>query len=92
MTYSVHRPTGFQGQGDSRLLQTVRQLQRALSKTQSDFAHDSLRLPPDALGELAGILVDFAEDLHNDIGILEGVRGGSEEAGVHHARRDDGVP
>jgi hypothetical protein len=69
MTYSAHRPKGFQGQGDSRLPQTVRQLQRALSKAQSDFARDSLRLPPDALGELAGILVDFAEDLHNDIGI-----------------------
>jgi len=40
-----------------------------LSNTQRDFAYDSLRLSHDALGQLAGILVDFAEDLHNDIGI-----------------------
>ena len=36
---------------------------------QRGFAHDTLRLPPKALGEFAGILVDFAEDLHNGTGI-----------------------
>ena len=69
MDYSAHRPKGHQGQGDSHLPQIVRQLQKTLSKTQRNFAHDTLRLPPKALGELAGILVDFAEDLHNDTGI-----------------------
>ena len=69
MDYSTHRPKGYQGQGDSYLLPAVRQLERILSKTQRDFAHDTLRLPPKELGEFAGILVDFAEDLHNEIGI-----------------------
>ena len=36
---------------------------------QRGFAYDSLRLPPKVVGELAGILVDFAEDLHNGTGI-----------------------
>ena len=71
MDYSAHRLKGYQGQGDAYLPQTVRQLERMLSKTQRDFAHATLRLPPKALGELAGVLVDFAEDLHNDIGIWE---------------------
>jgi hypothetical protein len=42
-----------------------------LSDTQRDFAHDTLCLPPEAIGELAGILVDFAKDLHNATGIWE---------------------
>jgi len=69
MAYSTYRPDGRQGQGDSHLPQIVQQLRRALSNMQSDFVYDSLRLDDDAFGELAGILVDFAEDLHNDIGI-----------------------
>ncbi len=69
MDYGAHRPKGFQGQGDSHLPQIAKKLRQALSKTQRGFAYDSLRLPPKALGELAGILVDFAEDLHNDTGI-----------------------
>lgn len=69
MDYSAHRPQGFRGRGDSHLPQIVRQLRRVLSETQRGFAHDTLRLAPNAIGELAGILVDFAEDLHNDTGI-----------------------
>ncbi len=69
MAYSDHRPKGCQGQGDSHLPRIAQRLLRVLSNTQSDFVYDSLRLGDDALGKLAGILVDFAEDLHNGIGI-----------------------
>jgi hypothetical protein len=69
MDHGEHRPIGFQGQGDSYLPQIARQLQKTLSKAQRGFAYDTLRLPAEALGELAGILVDFAEDLHSGSGI-----------------------
>jgi hypothetical protein len=69
--YSSHRPQGYEGQGDSCLPKIVRKLRKALSQTQDDFAHDTLRLPSGALGELAGILVDFAEDIHAGAGIWE---------------------
>jgi hypothetical protein len=71
MIYSAHRPDGYRGRGDSRLAQVVQNTRRVLSNTQRDFAYDSLRLGRDALGDLAGILVDFAEDLHNGTGIWE---------------------
>ena len=71
MSHSAHRPDGYQGQGDSRLAQVVQNTRRVLSNTQRDFTYDSLRLGRDALGDLAGILVDFAEDLHNGTGIWE---------------------
>ena len=69
MDYSVHRPKGCQGQGDSHLSRIVQRLRRTLSETQRDFAYDTIRLDTAGIGELAGILVDFAEDLHNSTGI-----------------------
>lgn len=69
MAYSAHRPQGHKGRGDSHLPQIAREFRRVLSDTQRDFAYDTLDLDSDAIGELAGILVDFAEDIHNNIGI-----------------------
>lgn len=69
MAYSAYRPQGYRGKGDSHLPHTIRQLRNVLSDTQCDFAYDTLCLDSDSLGELAGVLVDFAEDLHNSTGI-----------------------
>ena len=69
MTYAANRPERIKGQGDSHLARIVQNLCRKLAQVQRDFAYDSLRLDDDGLGELAGVLVDFAEDLHNDIGL-----------------------
>ena len=69
MVNSTYRPNGHRGQGDSHLRRIVQQLRRVLSSTQANFVYDTLRLDHDEIRELAGILVDFAEDLHNDIGI-----------------------
>jgi len=69
--YSKHRPLGYERRGDSHLPLTLKQLRRVLANTQREFAYDTLRLDAESLGEVAGILVDFAEDLHNGTGIWE---------------------
>lgn len=69
MDYSAHRPQGYEEQGDSHLPKIVRKLKKTLTETQRDLTYDVLLLPSRALGELAGILVDFVEDLHADTGI-----------------------
>ena len=71
MSYWAHRPKGYKGQADSRLPRVVRQLRQTLAETQCEFSHDSLRLDARAIGELAAILVDFAEDSHSGAGIWE---------------------
>lgn len=71
MSYSAHRPQGYGGQGDLYLDRIVPQLQRILAEAQRDFSHDTLRLDAYALGELASILVEFAEDLYSRGGIWE---------------------
>jgi hypothetical protein len=69
MDYTANRPRGYTGQGDSHLPKIVEGLGRVLAETQSRFAYEDLRFPPKQLDDLAGILVDFAEDIHADIGI-----------------------
>ncbi|NLY00317.1 MAG: DUF3843 family protein [Rhodopirellula sp.] len=69
--YSAHRPQGFRGHVDVYLAQVARQLHRSLRDLQRDFVHDTLRLGNDVLSELAGVLVDFGEDIHNGTGIWE---------------------
>ena len=69
--YSAHRPQGYERQSDRHLPKIVQRLWRTLSETQRGFAHDTLRLPSGTLGDLASILVDFADDLHAGTGLWE---------------------
>ena len=64
-------PRGYAGEIDSYLSRLVKELRRVLSRTQRTFGHQSLFLGRSALEELAGILVDFAIDVHCGIGICE---------------------
>jgi hypothetical protein len=44
-------------------------LARLLSEVQTQFRYDSLKLATPALQDLAGILVDFAADIHSETGL-----------------------
>jgi len=64
-----HRPPGYSGKRERYLPSLARDLERRLRRSQGSLTYDSLRLPEGKLGELASVLVEFAEDIHNDIGI-----------------------
>ena len=64
-----YSPAGYAGSLDPHLERVTQALRRRLTKAQDTFAYDSLVLEPDALAELARILVGFAVDVHCDIGI-----------------------
>lgn len=64
-----HRPRGYIGAGDRYLPRIERELRRFLIKTQNELRYDTLRLPPKEWANLAGVLVEFMEDIHNDIGL-----------------------
>jgi hypothetical protein len=57
------------GTGDRYLPRIERALRRFLIKTQHEFRYDTLRLSNKEWADLAGVLVEFMEDIHNDIGI-----------------------
>jgi hypothetical protein len=69
MSFESHRPPGYVAKGDKYLPQLAKELERVLAKTQQSLKYNTLRLSNSKLEELAGVLVEFAEDAHNDIGI-----------------------
>lgn len=69
MRYAANLPEGFSGRSDAKLPTIVRHLTRLLADTQRQLIYPTLKLDADGLEALAGILVDFAVDIHNDIGV-----------------------
>jgi hypothetical protein len=79
MARLLHRPEGFHGALDDHLPRIQDRLVRSLAAAQKDFAHDTLKLPRPALKALAGVLVEFAEDLHAGIGIWRSLERSNQE-------------
>ena len=63
------RPPGFTGRGDKYLGEIAQQLCRLLWKTQQNFVFPAGQLPADAWMDVSALLVEWAEDIHNDIGL-----------------------
>jgi hypothetical protein len=68
-TFQSARLPGFTGRGDKYLGEIAQDLRRVLWKTQNGFAHATCRLPDVAWSEVAVLLVEWAEDIHNDLGL-----------------------
>jgi hypothetical protein len=66
-----HRPTGFRGAGDAHQLPLSRDLGKLLWETQRTFRYETLHLKKADTAKLAEILVEFAEDIHNGIGLWD---------------------
>ncbi|MBI2929902.1 MAG: DUF3843 family protein [Verrucomicrobia bacterium] len=66
---AASRPRGFSGRGDKYLAEIAQDLRRRLLKTQHDFRFETCRLPDGQLSALASLLVEFAEDIHAEIGL-----------------------
>ena len=71
MEFNEHRPKGYVRKGDRYLPQLIIDLQQVLKRAQDSLTYDTLYLIDEELAELASVLVEFAEDIHNDIGIWE---------------------
>lgn len=69
VNFRLNRPKGYLGKGDKYLPKIIQDLSSLLRKTQKTFKHDTLRLPDIKIRDLSQVLVEFAEDVHNDIGI-----------------------
>lgn len=63
------RLPGFTGRGDKYLGDIAQDLRRVLWKTQSTFSFPACRLPDAAWSDIAVLLVEWAEDIHNNLGL-----------------------
>lgn len=64
-----YRPDNHHGEGDDNLASLAKDLFKVLKTAQKSFCYDSLRLDKSELVALTEILVEFGEDIHNNIGI-----------------------
>lgn len=69
MNVSAHRPPGSTPAEEQYLSRLSRDLARLLIKAQRDLTYDTLCLSDEDFGRLAAVLVEFAEDIHYDIGL-----------------------
>jgi hypothetical protein len=67
--FQVARLPGFTGRGDKYLGEIAQELRRVLLKTQNTFVLPSCRLPDAVWSDAAVLLVEWAEDVHNGIGL-----------------------
>jgi hypothetical protein len=69
MNFESHRPPGYVSKGDHYLPNLAKELKDVLLKTEKSLVHDTLFLPDYKLEQLASLLVEYGEDIHNDIGM-----------------------
>jgi hypothetical protein len=69
MHLQSHRPPGYAGNRELYLARAAKDLERIILKAHDSLTYDTLCLSDVKLKGLAGVLVEFAEDIHNDIGI-----------------------
>jgi hypothetical protein len=69
MAFHHHRPNRHLGRSERPLIKLTKELTGFLYKVQRSLTYDTLHLPSRQRGTLAHILVEFAEDLYQDIGI-----------------------
>ena len=71
VNFRLARPKAHPGKGDKYLPKIIQDLSNLQRKTQKDFHYDTLRLSADKIRDLSQTLVEFAEDVHNEIGIWD---------------------
>ena len=69
MDFQLDRPEGYKGAADHYLPDIIRDLKYMLIRAQVSFSYKAPYLTKRNLGELASVLVEFAEDVHHDIDI-----------------------
>jgi hypothetical protein len=67
--FFTDRPSSPKEKGDARLPGIAKRLQQVITDTQRPFSRKGLRLKNRTVHDLAELLTEFAEDLHNQTGI-----------------------
>jgi hypothetical protein len=73
MAFHDHRPHRRLGRSERPLVKMTQDLTSFLYKAQRSLTYDTLHLPSRQRGVLAHIVVEFAEDLYQDIGIWRSI-------------------
>src|SRR5665647_378542 len=71
LTFRLDRPEGFKAAGDKYLSKIIHEVSSLIRRKQKLFEHETFLLSARHINNIAQVLVEFAEDIHNSIGIWE---------------------
>jgi hypothetical protein len=71
--FEQFRPENFKGNGDKHLYPLITELRKVISQLEKLFSFDTLKLEKNQNFVMANLLIEFAEDLHNDIGLWKSI-------------------
>ena len=69
MLFSSNRPEGYPGQGDVYIKDEIKNINKFILKIQKPIKNSPFRLSKNKVKVVASAISEFAEDIHNDIGI-----------------------
>ncbi len=71
--FKQFRPEGFEGSGDKYLYPLITELSKLISHVEKLYYFDTLKLDKNQNFIMANLLIEFAEDIHNDIGLWKSI-------------------
>jgi len=71
--FEQFRPKDFVGTGDKHLFPLITELSKVISQLEKHYFSDILKFDKNQNFILSNLLIEFAEDLHNDIGLWKSI-------------------
>jgi hypothetical protein len=71
--FEQFRPKDFIGSGDKHLYPLITELSKVISQLEKLYFFDTLKLDKNQNFIMSNLLIEFAEDLHNDIGLWKSI-------------------
>jgi len=71
--FEQFRPKGFTGSGDRFLYPLIIELSKEIYKLEKSYSYNTLKLDESQNFRMSNLLIEFAEDLHNDIGLWSSI-------------------
>lgn len=71
--FNLNRPIGFNRNEEKFLVPIILELEKLIKNTQTKYLYHTIKLPSNQRRSLAELIVELAEDLHNDIGLWNSV-------------------
>ncbi len=71
--FNFNRPTGFNRNEEKFLMPLILELEKLIKNTQTKYLYNTIKLPSNQRRTLAALIIELAEDLHNNIGLWDSV-------------------
>lgn len=69
--FKNNRPLGFNNKEDRFLIPIINGMEKLIASTQNQYVYDTIKLDKKLRQILSTLIIEFAEDLHCEIGLWE---------------------